>query len=400
MKKRLEADLMSIAHKILQIKDKSDVSVLFFETRRLYEKLAVLRFVEEYFGDAKPTIGQAEVVKKMKHFFEEYDVFEFPPTKVIPELVSDKILIEQEEAADLENSFEEIEDSSAIEFEPSFEIEEEQEEEVEDIETNIEEAEKLNAIEFEPSFEIEEEQEEEVEDIETNIEEAEKLNTIEFEPSFDIEEEQEEEVEDFENNIQETENASDIEFETSFDIEEEQEEEVEDFENNIQETENASDIEFETSFDIEIEEDEISKNVEDSQISFLDLLGSDYSETKFEKLNQTAAIPPEIIFDIDEESDIDEEEIAEGSDFKITSLNEKLAKGIQIDLNDKIAFVKNLFGNSDEDYNRVLNQLITYDSFEEAQCFIEEMVKPDYNSWEGKEDYEKRFIEIIEKKFA
>ena len=368
MKKRLEADLMSIAHKILQIKDKSDVSVLFFETRRLYEKLAVLRFVEEYFGDAKPTIGQAEVVKKMKHFFEEYDVFEFPPTNVIPEIVSDKIIIEQEEAADLENSLEEIGDASAIEFEPSFEIEEEQEEEVEDIETNIEEAEKLNAIEFEPSFEIEEEQEEEVEDIETNIEEAEKLNTIEFEPSFDIEEEQEEEVEDFENNIQET--------------------------------ENASDIEFETSFDIEIEEDEISKNVEDTQISFLDLLGSDYSETKFEKLNQTAAIPPEIIFDIDEESDIDEEEIAEGSDFKITSLNEKLAKGIQIDLNDKIAFVKNLFGNSDEDYNRVLNQLITYDSFEEAQCFIEEMVKPDYNSWEGKEDYEKRFIEIIEKKFA
>ena len=77
MKKRLEADLMSIAHKILQIKDKSDVTVLFIETRRLYEKLAILRFVEEHFGDAKPTIGQAEVVEKMKHFFEEYDVFEF-----------------------------------------------------------------------------------------------------------------------------------------------------------------------------------------------------------------------------------------------------------------------------------------------------------------------------------
>ena len=37
---------------------------------------------------------------------------------------------------------------------------------------------------------------------------------------------------------------------------------------------------------------------------------------------------------------------------------------------------------------------------EEAQSFIEDMVKPDYNSWEGKEDYEQRFIEIIEKKFA
>ena len=68
-------------------------------------------------------------------------------------------------------------------------------------------------------------------------------------------------------------------------------------------------------------------------------------------------------------------------------------------MNDRIAFVKNLFGNSEEDYSRVLNQLITYDSFEEVQNFIEDMVKPDYNSWEGKEDYSQRFIEIIEKKF-
>jgi hypothetical protein len=28
------------------------------------------------------------------------------------------------------------------------------------------------------------------------------------------------------------------------------------------------------------------------------------------------------------------------------------------------------------------------------------MVKPDYENWEGKDDYEQRFMEIIEKKFA
>ena len=71
MKKRLEADLMSIAHRVLQIKDKSDVTLLCNETRKLYEKLAILQFVEEHFGDAKPTIGQAEIVEKMKQFFEE-----------------------------------------------------------------------------------------------------------------------------------------------------------------------------------------------------------------------------------------------------------------------------------------------------------------------------------------
>jgi hypothetical protein len=87
-------------------------------------------------------------------------------------------------------------------------------------------------------------------------------------------------------------------------------------------------------------------------------------------------------------------------DSKPVSLNEKLAKGIQIDLNDRIAFTKQLFGNSSEDYNRVLNQLITFDTFEETKDFIEEMVKPDYNNWEGKEEYEQRFMEIIEKKFS
>jgi hypothetical protein len=63
-------------------------------------------------------------------------------------------------------------------------------------------------------------------------------------------------------------------------------------------------------------------------------------------------------------------------------------------------FTKQLFGNSSEDYNRVLNQLITFDTFEETKDFIEEMVKPDYNNWEGKEEYAQRFMEIIEKKFS
>jgi hypothetical protein len=68
-------------------------------------------------------------------------------------------------------------------------------------------------------------------------------------------------------------------------------------------------------------------------------------------------------------------------------------------LNDRIAFTKHLFGNSTLDYNRVLNQLITFDSFDETCYFIKNMVKPDYNNWKGKEEYEERFMEIIEKKF-
>ena len=48
----------------------------------------------------------------------------------------------------------------------------------------------------------------------------------------------------------------------------------------------------------------------------------------------------------------------------------------------------------------MISQLSSFDSFEEAKEFIEDMVKPDYENWEGKEEYELRFMENIEKKFA
>ena len=49
MKKKLEADLISIAHRILQLKNKSDINQLYLETQKLYEKLSVLRFVLNLF---------------------------------------------------------------------------------------------------------------------------------------------------------------------------------------------------------------------------------------------------------------------------------------------------------------------------------------------------------------
>ena len=80
------------------------------------------------------------------------------------------------------------------------------------------------------------------------------------------------------------------------------------------------------------------------------------------------------------------------------SLNDKLSTNIQIGLNDRIAFVKNLFAGSQEDFNRVVSQLNTYTSEKEAKKFINKMVKPDYN-WSDQEELETRFIEIIERKF-
>ncbi len=82
------------------------------------------------------------------------------------------------------------------------------------------------------------------------------------------------------------------------------------------------------------------------------------------------------------------------------SLNDKLkGKGLQIGLNDKIAFIKHLFEGKNEDYDRVISQVNTTNSLEDARRLILDIIKPDYNNWEGKEDYEERFIEIVEGKF-
>lgn len=82
------------------------------------------------------------------------------------------------------------------------------------------------------------------------------------------------------------------------------------------------------------------------------------------------------------------------------SLNDKLKSGgIHIGLNDKIAFIKHLFEGNREDYERVLSQINTSDSFGEAKNLIQNIVKPDYNNWKGKEEFEERFMEIVEGKF-
>jgi len=306
MKKRLEADLISIAHRILQLKNKSDINQLYLETQKLYEKLAVLRFVDDHFGDSKPTIGQAEIEAKIATAFEAIEneepvaitieEIEIPELETIPELILEEE--EQEEITEMEEPvFEEEEDLETLEDEIEDEVEEEEIE-----------------APFIPAFELE--KEEEVE--EEIIEEAPKQEAV--------------------------------------------------------------------------------------QISFEDLIGGDFSEDLFVKVESTAFETP---VEAEPESAIENatlelDEIAlpkEVEESKSVTLNEKLAKGINIDLNDRIAFTKHLFGNDPEDYNRVLNQLITFDTFYETRDFIRDMVKPDYNNWEGKEEYEERFMEIIEKKF-
>jgi len=344
MKKKLEADLISIAHRILKLKNKEDLTQLHLQTQKLYEKLSVLKFVEENFSDVKPTIGNSN----------------------IQELVND--------ALENESEVEEVEVAVApeeIEIQPELveEIEEEAEEEIEEDDFSDDEEEDT------------EDETEELEDEEEDSEEEEETEELEDEEEEEIEEEESEE------NEEESE-EEEGEFEPHFEL-----------------------------FNVEEVEDKKTKT-EAKQISFEDLLGSS-SEPVFERVfdpiqeeeeeesaeeeetevEETVFSP---VFEMEASEEIEEEEKAiPNFEFdKEISINEAFAKTITFGLNDRIAFEKQLFAGSSEDLNRVVSQLSTFDTFEEAQNFIDDMVKPDYDNWEGKEEYVTRFMEIVEKKFA
>ena len=158
------------------------------------------------------------------------------------------------------------------------------------------------------------------------------------------------------------------------------------------------DLDFEPIFELASEEEtEVEQpkaeepKAKQNQISFEDLLGHNYSEPVFVKPNDvTASVPKKEIIEEKAEVVVDE---------KVSILNEKLAQGINIGLNDRVGFVKYLFNGSSEDFNRVLSQLNTFDTYSDAKNFIDEMVKPDYNNWKGQDDFEERFMELVERKF-
>jgi hypothetical protein len=308
MKKKLEAELISIAHRILKLKNKSDLIQLHQETQKLYEKLSVLRFVEENFADLKPTIGLAEIEEKLGTAFESNQ-----ETPLETEL-------ESNDEQNKENSSviaEEIVEEVKVELTPESTVE----------------------VEEEASKELEEE-------IQLTSEET----------------------------IEETEAEEETSFKPAFEL----------------------------SFDSKVEEQKEATKSTSSQITFDDLLGSDYVDPVFVKPEDLA---------IENESKDPNDVIPIGRSYNDSapvismntnsiSINDRISKGIIIGLNDRIAFMNHLFANSSEDYNRVLSQLMTFDTFQEAEDFIENMVKPDYNNWEGKDEYAERFMNIVEKKFS
>ena len=263
MHKKLAADLTSIAHSILQLKNKEDVLVLKEKAYEVYEKLTVLAYVDEYLKDTpNATETKEELVEKIEKASKE------KVDDVVLEVVDEK---QEDEITEVESITEKIVEELPIDKEV--------------VEAAVEKV----AVEVKETI---------VEDISTPLDvpkgEA-AVNEIIEQPFDELEQ---------------------TLFATQTVVEE--------------------------------------KVIKDKKAITLE-----------EELDDTISV--EVAADLFEKPEIKK------------SLNDQLQQNIQIGLNDRIAFVKNLFDGSQEEFNRVVSQLNTIKTEKEAKKFINKMVKPDYN---------------------
>ena len=81
------------------------------------------------------------------------------------------------------------------------------------------------------------------------------------------------------------------------------------------------------------------------------------------------------------------------------NVNDQFAKSLSIDLNDRLAFIKQLFNDDKINYERVISQILTFESWSEVSKFLDTQVKIEYNNWEGKEEVVERFLYILKNNF-
>ena len=296
MHKKLASDLTSLAHSILQMKNKEDVFELKQKAYEVYEKLSVLAYVEEYINNTPN------------------------PLKSKEELLHDIVLAEEK-----------------------------QKEEVLANNLSVKET-VVNDIKEEITEVVEEEVKEAVQEL--NVEEPLEKGRVVHHLEEDLQEQLEQEADEIADNIIEA-----IEEETI----------IEDI--------------IEQPFD-ELEEllhgdSDVKNDVKD--------VGERKTPTLEDELQDTISV--DVMTDLFTKAEPKK------------TVNDYFQKSIQIDLNDRIAFVKHLFDGDQNDFNRVISQLNTFKTEKEAKKFISKMIKPDYD-WSAKEEYENRLLEIIERRFA
>ena len=84
---------------------------------------------------------------------------------------------------------------------------------------------------------------------------------------------------------------------------------------------------------------------------------------------------------------------------EIKNINDRFNKTLRIDLNDRLAFINNLFEGDTASYEKVLSQIVTFESWEEVFNFIDVQVKTEYDNWNKNEEIADRFLAILQKNF-
>ena len=316
MKKIIESDLISIAHRILKLKDKSEISSLLKETELLHNKLVLLQFYEDNKFRLDPSITPEKLLEEVK------------PTEVAEEESASVFLTEEKK-------------DDVVTFE---------EELITPIELTVTNAADIDAAPPVEASVVELDEVEEEAKLELEVKEE---NVVEFTPSI---EETIKSVEEVEEEIKIVEQLDPVE--------------------DAKEAVERATLEIDPVFSIPHNELFNANNSNEKEEDTFK--GSQHFVT-----NQAA-----------------EKSVENYRQIPLNkSINDAFANKISIGLNDRIAFEKNLFNGSSDDLNRVIAQLNTIESYDEAKDFIDDLVKPEFNNWNGKEDFETRFMQLVEKRF-
>lgn len=328
MKKKIEGELISIAHRLLKLKSHTETVQLHEEVKKLYEQLTLLKFYEAHTALVNEEFSEAVFEEKVAKIVVGTIEVEEDEEEVMMEMAS------KEHIAQIEEELFEKNDISHEAFPGN-----------EEVEVGMASKEHIAQIK----------------------EELFENNTISHE-AFPAKEVKEEAV-------------------------------------------------VEAVVEVKEEKKEITSNPEiigtkvSKQISMDDILVHDYQATMFVKKDEPIiedlikepvfeAVQPEVV----KQEPVKVEEVKKEE--VVAEIKEEpkpepvlTGKAITLGLNDKIAFEKNLFAGNGDDLQRVISQLNTFTNWDEAKSFVLDFVKPDYNNWDGKEQFEKMFLDIVENKF-
>jgi|GEM_PF-878510 len=351
MKKIIETDLVSIAHKILQLKEKSDINTLLVETEKLYQKLILLKFYEDNKFRLEPHYDAENLIRV-------YDKEDIPATDENP--------INQQEWT---------EKKKGINFSSDFMthdiIHELVEDSKNDVASNIDEwNEHPEAYVLSSNQTSKAAETLKVDQIPEPKEEKANLHSIEESHA----------IEEFTPSVEETSKSID-------EIREEMDEilamdPIQDSQAAIERTT----LEIDPVFTVDHNQLFQDTTTVDSSIESVATVDDSKKqswtlENQHFISNQSTPSTPFHQIPINR------------------TINDAFNGTIVVGLNDRIAFEKHLFDGNSEDLNRVISQLNTISSYQEAVDFIEDLVKPDFNYWKDKEEYEQRFMQLVKQRF-